>query len=121
MALFFDQNWFDTKLEACGKTHSELAEKLDIPIEDLAAIWKDQREISQDEVHRMASFLNESPGDVAKRSGISTPAPDEFTKHSFQSVEGEVGASAILSRLKALEIEVARLKAAVLELSDPPK
>jgi len=75
MALFFDQAWFTNRLNELGKTPNDLAEAMNLPLIDLAAVWKDQRELSVDEVRAMAAFLDTPVEDVASHAGISTPVP----------------------------------------------
>lgn len=107
MALFFDQAWFDQQLENVGKTHNDLAHALNLPLEDLVAIWKDQREISPGEVDVIAAFLSADPTETAKRSGVSTPRPD------IGDEPDAVSLYKLHQRVLALEVEVRTLKAAL--------
>ena len=101
MALFFDAEWFDARLAARGLTRGVLAAAVGIGEAELALAFKDQREVSAQEVARMAELLGEPAAEVASRAGVSTPAP---------------GSDGAAQRLAALEARVARLEAAVAAL-----
>lgn len=75
MALFFDAEWFDQKLEACNRTRQELAEQLGISPRELGELWKDQRELKSHEVLAIARVLGVTPREVADHAGVSTPVP----------------------------------------------
>lgn len=75
MALFFDQPWFDARLVATGSTREDLARLLGLSTDQIAEVWKDQRELRAYDVSAMARFLNVSVADVALRAGVSTPTP----------------------------------------------
>ncbi len=70
MALFFDQKWFNARLEAAGLAKADLAHALGLTAEELAEMWKDQREISDREIGTMALLLGVSEDDVRKYGGI---------------------------------------------------
>ncbi|TNE36047.1 MAG: DNA-binding protein [Alphaproteobacteria bacterium] len=74
MALFFDQVWFDERLKALGLSHEALAAEMGLPLGELAAIWKDQRELTPEDVAVMADVLLAEASEVAKRAGVSTPS-----------------------------------------------
>jgi transcriptional regulator with XRE-family HTH domain len=75
MALFFDKEWFDAKLESAHLSRADLARALGLTDTQVAEIWKDQRELSAHEVSLMAALLAVSPQDVAQYAGVSTPVP----------------------------------------------
>ena len=50
MALFFDSSWFDARLAETGLTHADLAAALGLTPHQLAELWKDQRELSANDV-----------------------------------------------------------------------
>lgn len=75
MALFFDTVWFDARLKAVHLSRADLAAALGLSPEQVAEIWKDQRELSARDVALLAGLLGVSPADVAHRAGISTPVP----------------------------------------------
>lgn len=120
MALFFDQAWFKQKLEEAGRTPQDLADAMGIPLIDLAAVWKDQRELSASEVRAMARVLGQPVAEVASRAGISTPVPEEAGPG-----DGEAGAEdaardaalgRILSRLDDMDTRLSRLERAVADV-----
>lgn len=117
MALFFDQQWFSGRLAELGRTPNELAEAMGLPLVDLAAIWKDQRELSPDEVRSMAVFLETPVEDVATHAGVSTPIPPDT--HSIPDLGDATAVLArlddIAHRLEKLERAVADVKSLVLE------
>ena len=75
MALFFDKEWFDEKLASVHLARSDLARALNLRDDEIAEIWKDQREISAREVSLIAALLGVATKDVAHRAGVSTPVP----------------------------------------------
>lgn len=102
MALFFDQEWFDARLSAKGGSREDIGRLLQLSSEQVAELWKDQRELKAPEVLAIARFLNVSAEEVAFRAGISTPAPKV-------SLDME-------TRIEALEDKVARLEGVISEL-----
>jgi transcriptional regulator with XRE-family HTH domain len=95
MALFFDSQWFDARLGALGLARADLARALGLNGEQLAEVFKDQRELSAANVRLIAALLGADPKEIAGRAGVSTPVPRE------DSVE---------QRLARLEAEVAQIK-----------
>lgn len=77
MALFFDQAWFDAQLKTLGATRDDIARLLKVSAEQVAELWKDQRELRAAEVLALAKFLGVPPAEVANRAGVSTPTPNE--------------------------------------------
>ena len=75
MALFFDQTWFDAKLQQRGLDRTALAAVLGISLADLDDMWKDQREITPREVTLLAELLGVSTKEIAERGGVATPVP----------------------------------------------
>jgi hypothetical protein len=76
MALFFDDAWFDERLEGRGLSHAALAAAARMSEADLALVFKDQRELSAAEVAAFAELLGEAPAEIALRAGVSTPTPN---------------------------------------------
>lgn len=101
MALFFDAPWFDTRLSERGLTRSALAAVAGLSEADLALVFKDQKELSAGQVAAFAELLGETPADVARHAGVSTPTPGQDAA----------------TRIAALEQRVAALEAAVRRLS----
>lgn len=107
MALFFDQKWFTDRLNALGKTPNGLAEAMGMPLIDLAAVWKDQRELSVEEVRAMAGFLEAPMQDVASHAGISTPIPVDENADGDSDKEQT---NALLGRLDRMDARLERLE-----------
>jgi transcriptional regulator with XRE-family HTH domain len=99
MALFFDQAWFDARLAALGLTRAPVAAALGLSLEDLAEVWKDQRELRAAQVTILAGLLGATPEEVASRAGVSTPVPSR-----------EPSLAELAQRVAQLEAEVAALK-----------
>ena len=101
MALFFDAQWFDARLDERGLSRRIMAAAAGMAEAELALAFKDQRELSAGEVAAFAELLGVAPGEVAARAGISTPVPG-------QDAAARIGA--LERRVAALEAEVARLR-----------
>ncbi len=100
MALFFDPDWFDTKLAERGLSRAVLAAVSGMSEADLALVFKDQRELSAAEVAAFAELLGASPAEIAEHAGISTPVPVENSLERIAALE---------RRMEALEAELRRL------------
>lgn len=125
MALFFDQDWFRARLAEAGKTHDALAAAAGLTLEELAAVWKDQRVVTAEMVAGFASVLRADAREVAARCGVSTPdasthgadepvAGDQESASNFGSDSGNDERRAMLAdglvRLDRLESDVAALR-----------
>jgi len=99
MALFFDADWFDAQLSERGLSREVLAAVAGLRPDELALVFKDQRELSAAEVAAFAELLGVTPAKVADRAGVSTPVP-----------EGDDRLAALEKRVAALEAEIARLR-----------
>ena len=75
MALFFDQAWFDAKLAQRGLDRAVLAAVSGLSPDDLALVFKDQRELTLAEVAAFAELLGVSPAQIAEHAGRGTPQP----------------------------------------------
>ena len=98
MALFFDAAWFDGKLQERGLSRAVMAAVAGLGEDELALVFKDQREVSAGQVTAFAELLGVSAAEVAERAGVSTPAPREDP------------VTALERRVAALEAEIARLR-----------
>ncbi len=103
MALFFDAAWFDQRLAERALDRATLAAVLGVSAEELADIFKDQREVKPVEVQALAGLLNQPPEEIARRCGVSTRT------HVKEDFDGRL--SAIEARLDRLEALMARLQA----------
>lgn len=101
MALFFDAAWFDDKLSERGLSRAVLAAVAGLGEEELALVFKDQRELSAAQVAAFAELLGVPPAEVADRAGVSTPVPGQDVASRIAVLE---------RRVAALEAELARLK-----------
>ncbi len=91
MSLFFDQAWFDARLVTLGLSREDLGRTLGLNSEDVAALFKDQRELSLAEVRLLASLLAVSSDEVANRAGISTPRESGDPWHArLSAIEGKL-------------------------------
>src|SRR5262245_20919778 len=107
MALFFDQAWFDARLAANGKTREDVARLLRLSGEEVAELWKDQRELKASEVSALATLINATTAEVANRAGVSTPAPDS-------SLDVKARLDEMSERLTRIERMIVELKTLVL-------
>ena len=99
MALFFDAAWYDAKLFERGLTRVVLAVAAGMDEADLALAFKDQRELSMQEVSVFAELLGVSIAEAASRAGVRPPAVSDAQR-----------LAALEARVAALELELARLK-----------
>jgi transcriptional regulator with XRE-family HTH domain len=108
MALFFDSDWFDAQLAKAGLTRADAAQALGLNDMQLAELWKDQRELRAQDVRMLAALLAVTPGEVATRAGISTPAPSPDGRDLETRVTRvEVELAAIRSELNNLKEKLA--------------
>src|SRR4029078_1997896 len=77
MALFFDAQWFDARLSACGLSRADAAKALGLDAAQISELWKDQRELSVRDVRVLAQLIGARAAEVANRAGVSTPVPGE--------------------------------------------
>lgn len=99
MALFFDRAWFDVQLAERGLSRTVLAAAAGLSEADLVLVFKDQRELSAQEVGVFAELLGVTAAEIARQAGISTPVPGGGA---------EARISALERRVAALEAELAR-------------
>ncbi len=69
--LFFDQDWFDERLQATGQTRMALAQAAGMSVDEVEMVFRDQRELLGPEVMAFAKVLSVDPGEVANRSGAA--------------------------------------------------
>jgi uncharacterized protein YceH (UPF0502 family) len=103
LALFFDAPWFDGKLAERGLSRAVMAAAAGLSDDDLALVFKDQRELSAGQVSAFAELLGVPAAEVASRAGVSTPAPGPASA-------ADQRIAALERRVAALEAEIARLK-----------
>ena len=98
MALFFDRQWFEAKLAERSLSQRVMAAAAGMSEAELVLVFKDQRELSAEEVGIFADLLGVPPTQIAHYAGVSTPVP---------------GQDDLASRLLALEKKVAGLEAEI--------
>jgi len=96
VALFFDAEWFQARLVERGLTRAAVAAGAGMSEAELELVFKDQRELSAEEVTALAEMLGAGPQEIAGRAGVSTPVP---------------GDDAIGARLDRIEARLAALEA----------
>lgn len=75
MALFFDQAWFDGELAKRHLKREDIGAMLGLKPDEIAEVWKDQRELKAADVAIIAALFSLPPESIASRAGISTPVP----------------------------------------------
>lgn len=115
MALFFDQEWFDRKLEAQGLTRDDVASALRMLREEVDEIWKDQRELKPGEVSTLAQLVATPVAEVVTRAGIATPAPIYASAPAPAETPRDDG-PAVLARLEDMDRRLVRIERAIAEL-----
>jgi len=108
MALFFDQDWFDARLKALSLSRDDVAASLRLTREAVDEMWKDQREMSPNDVVMLARLLKAPADEVVTRAGIATPVP--------QNAGPQGDTSAVLKKLEELDQRMARIERALAEL-----
>lgn len=104
MALFFDADWFDSRLAAAGLSRADLGRVLGLSESQMTDMWKDQREISAHEVMLMSALLGASTEQIAKHAGISTPVPRPESNDTLHRIE---------ARLARIEDSIADIKSGI--------
>ena len=112
MALFFDSAWFDARLEASGLRRADVAAALGLTAEQVAELWKDQRELSAANVRTLSALLGAPPAEIAERAGVSTPVPKDAPSDALANLH---------ERLDRVERTLAEIKALVLDLLSKPQ
>lgn len=109
MALFFDQGWFDAQLKQLGATRDDVARLLKLSSEQVAELWKDQRELRAADVQVLAEYLKVAAAEVAMRAGVSTPIPP-----ASKTIEKQL--EEVNERLTRIERMIGELKTLMLPL-----
>ena len=107
MALFFDSDWFDSRLAALGLRRADVAAALGFNAEEISEIWKDQRELKAGDVRTLSALLGVPAAEIADRAGVSTPTPKDVPSGEMNQI-GE--------RLDRIERTIVEIKALLLEL-----
>jgi len=104
MALFFDYRWFDNRLAEKGLTRADVASCLSLSPGEVDQLFKDQREMSANDVLAVAQLIGCEAAQVADRAGVSTPVP----KKTLTADE----------KLAQMAAQIARLEAELLRMRD---
>jgi len=113
MALFFDQAWFDQHLYDTQHSLDDVAGLLDLTLEQVREIWKDQRELLPHEVAGLAKMFNVTSAEIADHAGVSTPVPVEMGARDLEAVLAQL--HEMNGRLVRMERVIVDLKMLVLE------
>jgi hypothetical protein len=113
MALFFDSAWFDARLAAAGLQRGDVATALGLSNEQIGEVWKDQRELSANDVRLMSALLAVPASEIATRAGVSTPVPKETSPDAARLADLD-------ARLARVEHTLAEVKALLLEMRRTP-
>jgi len=113
MALFFDSAWFDARLSSAGLTRATIAVALGLTEQQVGELWKDQRELSADDVRVLSALLGVPPAEIANRAGISTPVPKEAPPDAAMLRD-------LAERLTRVERALAEIRSLILALSGKP-
>jgi len=113
MALFFDSVWFDARLASAGLTRATIAAALGLTEQQVGELWKDQRELSADNVRVLSALLGAPAAEIADRAGISTPVPKEAPPDAAALRD-------LAERLTRVERALAEIKSLILTLGPKP-
>ena len=75
MALFFDAAWFDAQLTERGISRRVMAAAAGMSDADLTLVFKDQRELTAQEVAAFAELLGVAPAEIARKRASPPPSP----------------------------------------------
>ncbi|MEX0838141.1 MAG: hypothetical protein WD034_01300 [Parvibaculum sp.] len=106
MALFFDQQWFDERLKATSRTRDDVAAALGLSRREVDEIWKDQREVTPNQVTMLARLLEAPAAEVVNRAGVATPMP----------AAPPAGDAALARRLDEIDVRLTRIERAIADL-----
>ncbi|HEY1708981.1 MAG TPA: helix-turn-helix domain-containing protein [Rhizomicrobium sp.] len=115
MALFFDAEWFDAQLAARRMSRADVARALGLGAEQIAELWKDQRELSVRDVRALSVLLGSTVQEIALRAGVSTPVPAD------PPADATAALAELNERLARVERGLIELKALILDLRDRPR
>lgn len=73
MGIFFDQDWFDIRLQQAGLTRAAMARAAGMTVDEIEMVFSDRRELEGPEIHAIARMLAADPREVASRSGAADP------------------------------------------------
>jgi len=107
MALFFDQAWFDQQLYDTQQTLDDVAGLLELTLEQVKEIWKDQRELLPHEVTALSNMFKVTPAEIADHAGVSTPVPVETEARD---------PDAVLTQLQEMNGRLVRMERAMIDL-----
>lgn len=115
MALFFDQEWFNAKLQEASASMADVAASLRITEEEVREIWKDQRELRPNEVTMLARLLGAPLSEVVLRAGVATPTPSS-TPAPQQKAQATSDLNEVIGRLEELSARFTKMERAIADL-----
>lgn len=113
MALFFDQEWFNAKLQEASASMADVAASLRITEEEVREIWKDQRELRPNEVTMLARLLGAPLSEVVLRAGVATPTPASAPQQKAQATPD---LNEVIGRLEELSARFTKMERAIADL-----
>ena len=94
MSLFFDAEWFDTKLAERGLDRAAMAGAAGIERGELHRIFTNERPPEAQELSAFAALLEVDLVEVTLRSGVSTreSSPEAGARDRIESIEARLDA-----------------------------
>lgn len=92
MSLFFDADWFDTRLAARGCNRGALAEAAGLARGELHRLFTNERAATAGELQAFAAFLEIDLVEVSLRSGVALreAEPDADSATRIESIEARL-------------------------------
>ncbi|WP_425994362.1 DNA-binding protein [Caulobacter sp. DWR1-3-2b1] len=102
MALFFDRDWYEGRLAERGLSRAVLAAVAHMDEASLDLAFKDQRELSWNELAAFAELLGVTAAEAALRAGVRPP-PDPLDGQAKRIAMLEARVATLEARLGKLE------------------
>ena len=84
MGIFFDQDWFDGRLEQAGLTRAAMARVTGMTIDEIEMVFSDRRELEGPEIHAIARVLDVTLG---QRPETAIGALREYLKSNGDRID----------------------------------
>ena len=110
MALFFDQEWFDDRLNAIGKSREALAAAAGMSADEIDMVFDDRRQVTVTEIQEFAAFLNMDSKTIAFHCGVGDLELEMAREHNIG--QGPSSGDVVMSRdaLAGLHERIDRLE-----------